>query len=226
MTTELAKQLREGVQAFYEAQGTAFSETRAFVWKEETLVAERILPGMTVADIGAGNGRFARLLPAHVTYIGIEPSESLRACGLDSVDLRAGGFPTIPLEPDFADVTTCFAVIQHLPTIEERKQAVSELIRITKPGGLLAITSWHPLPEMTKQTITPLPGGEEGDLWVSWKAEGAHTQRYIHDMSFPEWTALWDRPELSIEQVGLFGRNDWTDDVTQGRNWFVLAKKR
>ncbi len=225
MTTELAKQLREGVQTFYEAQGTAFSETRAFVWKEEALVAERILPGMTVADIGAGNGRFARLLPKGVTYVGVEPSESLRNCALGSIDLRAGGFPNIPLEEDFADVTTCFAVIQHLPTTEERRQAVSELIRITKPGALLAATSWHPLPEMTKQTITPLTNGEEGDVWVSWNAQGVQAQRYIHDMSFKEWAELWNRPELLIEKVGLFGRSDWTEELSQGRNWFVLAKK-
>lgn len=225
MNDELAKQLRESVQQFYEHNGGAFGATRAFYWQEEAMIAEKMKPGMTLVDIGAGNGRFARLLPEGAVYIGIEPSSSLRAANLSGADLRAGSFPRLPLEDDCADIATSFAVIQHLPTPLERAEAVTELLRITKPGGCIAVTSWHPTPQFTKQPIEPLPGGEAGDVLIRWLAEGADEKRYIHDFSFKEWTELWSRPGLQIEQVGLFGRKDWVTDLAEGRNWFVIAHK-
>lgn len=226
MNDELAKQLRRSVSDFYESQGAAFGRTRAIVWNEEKIVARRLTPGMTVIDVGAGNGRFARLLPEGVNYVGYEPSASLRASAESRFDLRSGGFPSIGALNESADVVVSFAVIQHLPTNEERVQAVNELLRMLKPGGLLAVTSWHPTPELTKQTITPLPQGELGDVLVSWHAEDSHLERYIHDFTFLEWQHLWEHPALEIERCGLFGREDWTEDLTRGRNWFVIGKKK
>ena len=70
MNDDLAKQLRERVQEFYETHGSAFSSTRTFIWKEEEIIAKRLTAGMTIVDVGAGNGRFARLLPEGAHYIG------------------------------------------------------------------------------------------------------------------------------------------------------------
>ena len=42
MNDDLAKQLRERVQEFYETHGAAFSSTRTFVWKEEEINDESI----------------------------------------------------------------------------------------------------------------------------------------------------------------------------------------
>lgn len=226
MNDDLAKRIRASVHDFYEQNGAAFGRTRAIVWEEEKIVARQIPARSLVVDIGAGNGRFARLLPKEAHYLGFEPSVALRQSAPSSLDLRAGGFPKIPLETATADVVTCFAVIQHLPTQTERTAAIQELLRLAKPGALIAVTSWHPTPELTKQTIMPLPQGGPGDLLVSWKAESAETQRYIHDFSFEEWHVLWQRPELEQHHCGLFGRNNWTQDLNQGRNWFFIGKKR
>lgn len=226
MNDDLAKQLRASVRDFYESQGASFGRTRAIIWNEEKLIASRVTAGMTVLDIGAGNGRFSRLLPPGSTYIGFEPSASLRQSADPTIDLREGGFPTVPLQDEYADVVTSFAVIQHLPTHEERQAAVEELIRLTKVGGIIAVTSWHPTPEFTRQTISPLEGGEAGDVLVSWNAEDVHVNRYIHDFSFQEWEDLWHHPAIELEHAGLFSRQDWTNDLTKGRNWFVIGKKK
>lgn len=226
MNDDLAKELRERVRVFYETYGQAFSDSRTFIWKEEELIAKRITAPMTIVDVGAGNGRFARLLPAGATYIGFEPSNTLRQAANPAIDVRPGGFPVIPLLDRSADVATSFAVIQHLPTPNERQAAVRELIRLTKPGGLIAATSWHPTLAFTKKTIEPIPSGDTGDVWVSWRAEITDAKRYIHDFSFQEWRTLWDQPELTIDACGLFGQEDWTEKLEEGRNWFVIAKKR
>ena len=226
MNDELAKALRANVQEFYETNGSAFSQSRTFIWKEETILAERIRPEMIVVDVGAGNGRFARLLPAGTTYIGFEPSEALRRAANPAFDLRPGGFPRVPLADAFTDLAMSFAVIQHLPTPEERRDAASELIRLVKPGGLIAVTSWHPTVAVTHKIIEPLTNGDAGDLWVSWRAETPDAKRYIHDFSFEEWTELWQHPALEIEKCGLFGKEDWTKDLAEGRNWFVIARRK
>ena len=226
MNADLAKRLRQNVADFYEVHGKSFDRTRAFVWNEEKLAISKIQPGMTVVDVGAGNGRFARLLPEGVNYLGIEPSEALRAAANPNIQMRAGGFPKLDPPDQMSDTTVCFAVIQHLPTQEDRRAAVEELIRITKRRGWIIATSWHPTGRFSRQDVSVIEHGELGDVWVSWHAEGAEAQRYIHDFSFDEWRSLWNHPNLVIEHIGLFGQNDWTEDLNEGRNWCVIAQRQ
>ena len=226
MKQELAKDLRDRVADFYERHGAGFSRTRGMVWAEEKIVANLITPGMTVVDVGAGNGRFARLVPDGAVYIGIEPSEALRTSSdgrMNNPPLRAGGFPSLPIEDRVADVTVCFAVFHHLPTEEDRRAAVDELIRITKPGGIIAATTWH-VP-IDHPRLSPIEDGDTGDFFMSWKAEGADAKRYVHLFTDDEWAALWNRPDLTVDRVGLFGREDWTDDEQDARNRMVICRR-
>lgn len=209
-----AKDRARSVREFYEKHGHSFARTRGFVWNEEKLIAERIHPGMTVVDVGAGNGRFATLL-TNIEYIGIEPSSTLRASADPTLNLQPGELPNLSLNDRVADIVVSFAVFHHLSTFEERRLSVNELIRITKSGGLIAASAWY------VQNQTP---GQ--DLLIPWKAEGASAERYIHLFADDEWKALWNHPELIIEHIGLFGREDWTDDSNVARNWFVIAHRK
>lgn len=210
MNDELAKDIQQSVTDFYEQHGPAFARTRGFVWDEEKLIAEHVKPGMTVVDVGAGNGRFARLiLPfsegelervGAIKYIGFEPSSTLRASADPTLDLHAGGFPHLELANEIADVTVCLAVLHHLPTVDDRTSAIHELMRITKNGGLIAASAWH----------LDAPG----DQWVPWKAEGADAKRYVHGFSMDEWKQLWNQPGLIIEQI------------SEKKNYFILARKK
>lgn len=221
MTDGFAKDLQASVRDFYERCATSFSRTRnTLVWPEEKIIAAKIKPGMTVVDVGAGNGRFAKLLPQETRYIGFEPSAGFRdeAKGLD---LRPGELPKISLDDATADITVCFAVFHHIPGIKNRKDAVDELIRITKHGGLIAVTSWHP-EETEKESVA---GGDPGDIWIPWTSGNEQGKRYVHLMDEKEWMNLWTRPEVTIEKIGLFGKEDWTENPAEARNWFVVAKR-
>jgi ubiquinone/menaquinone biosynthesis C-methylase UbiE len=200
MNDELAKEIRQSVAEFYETYGPAFARTRGFTWPEEKMIADQIHPGMTVVDVGAGNGRFAKTIPHNVTYFGFEPSSSLRSSADPKLDIRPGGFPRVPIDDKTADITVCFAVLHHLPTTDDQRLAINELIRVTKPGGFIAATAWHL--------------DQPGDNWVPWKAEGADAKRFVYAFSLEEWGHLWTRPDLSIEQI------------TEEKNLFVLARKK
>lgn len=79
MKHDFANSFAQSVAKFYEDHGAAFAATRGSAWAELERAATLIKPGMTVVDVGAGNGRFSKLLPEGVTYIGVEPSSTLRA---------------------------------------------------------------------------------------------------------------------------------------------------
>lgn len=143
MTNEIAKQIRDSVADFYERYGAAFGRTRGINWAEEKLVAHRVRASMTIVDVGAGNGRFANALPDHIHYLGFEPSSTLRASANPKLDIRDGTLPHLLIDDETADVSVCFAVLHHLPTLEDQQAAVNELLRITKSGGLIAASGWH-----------------------------------------------------------------------------------
>ncbi len=207
----LAKHLTKQVAEFYQAHGFAFARTRGMVWEEEREAAECIEPGMRVYDIGAGNGRFARLVQKGATYIGVEPSETLRAHAMADAFLCAGGFPHLPVADNVSDVTVCFAVFHHLPGTEARRTAVEELIRITKPGGIIIATSWAE----AKQEPMPTGEGDPGDGFVAWKEGGSDAKRYVHLMQPGEWESLWNDSRLAHTFIGK----------RRPQNWFIMTKK-
>ncbi len=227
MNTNLAKGLTENVRAFYEQHGAWFATTRGKVIPEHPFVSEFIRPGMTIVDVGAGNGRFANLLPKNTCYIGIEPSEILRALSLPShLSLVPGTLPHLPLPDAVSDVTVCLAVLHHIPTQTTRRTSVEELIRITKPGGIMLATSWLRNPHGI--AMTPISEGEAGDVWMPWQGLTSEEkgQRYVHFMQSGEWERLWTNPGLDIVQIGMYGKKDWTSDQTEALNWRVIAKRR
>ncbi len=224
MNAEFAKNLADQVARFYETYGNSFSATRHAVWAEQKLIAGLVRSGMTVVDVGAGNGRLATQLPSGVSYVGFEPSAALRAFVMSDTDLRPGALPNLPLKEQSADLVACIAVFHHLPSTELRSKCVDELVRITKPGGLIVASSWF-LQEDNPR-LTHVLGGDAGDFFMSWNAEVKTGQRYVHLFDETEWMNLWTRPDVAIERIGLFGREDWTDDRSEARNWMVVARRR
>lgn len=229
MNHELAKQLQDNVHRFYEEQGAWFATTRGKLMPEQTFVSEHIRPGMTVADVGAGNGRFAKLLPKNIHYIGIEPSETLRRSTSllepPSLSLIPGSLPHLPLPDQRVDVTVCLAVLHHIPSDIERQKAVQELVRITKPRGTILATSWLRNPhELETQ---PIKDGEKGDVWMPWTSpEGKISPRFVHFMQDKEWEHLWNHADLEIIQIGMHGKQNWTDNPSLALNWRVIARRK
>lgn len=221
MNTDLAKQLSQNVQDFYQNHGAWFATTRGKIIPEQPFVSEYIHAGMTIVDVGAGNGRFANLLPTNTTYIGIEPSETLR-----TPPLIPGSLPSLPLPDSISDVTVCLATLHHIPTNKTRRASVEELIRITKPGGIILATSW--LKNPNKHQTTAIPDGEPGDVFMSWQGPipEERGERYVHFMQPGEWQELWSHPNLELIHLGMFGKKHWTNDEKEALNWRVIAKRR
>lgn len=208
MDQPLAKRLAQNVAEFYETHGEAFSRTRHQYWDVFEYIKSLCKPGDTLVDIGAGNGRLKNYLPDQLTYIGIEPSDSLRG---NHPDIQKGQLPELPLADNLADITTCIAVLHHVPPIELQR-SIQELIRVTKTGGYIVATAWH----LDPKDHEAVDEGVSGDVWIKWRAEGTNAKRYVHIFTTEEWEKLWSIPCLDIVHNGF--------DEHQ-KNRMVVAKK-
>jgi len=152
----------------YEAGRTGYS-TELY----NTLVGFGLNPRLTVLDVGCGTGLASRpLIENGVHVTGIDISEPM----LDRARVRypgtwiAGSAEKIPFPDANFDVAICAQAIHHF----DRKAAITEMVRVVKPGGIIAIW-WKSLSgedpvKMLRDDVAidlgaePLPSGLPGGL--------------------------------------------------------------
>lgn len=103
----------------------------------------------SVLDVGSGVGHWARtilaLLPDGAVIEGVEPeavwveeaAKKAEALGQSHrMRFRRGAAEALPFADNSFDLVTCQTVLIH---VRERRSALLEMIRVLKPGGLLAV---------------------------------------------------------------------------------------
>ena len=102
----------------------------------------RLPAGSKVLDAGCGSGtNSVRLATAGLSVTGVDFSafalERARenAVGLP-IDLQQGDLTNLPFQDGSFDAVFCIGVLMHIPDL---KAVVSELVRITKPGGCIVL---------------------------------------------------------------------------------------
>jgi malonyl-CoA O-methyltransferase len=162
------------------------------------------LRGCTVLDAGCGSGRYLRqarqrgakrligvdlsvemLARAHAQW-GKEPGfgEHDRYSAGDCCLLQAG-LESLPLRDDQADVTLCGLTLGHLDDLDA---ALSELQRVTRPGGLLLCSDVHP--------IGPFLGWQRTFMVEGHRYAVTHT---VH--LYSDWHRICRKLHLHIETV-------------------------
>lgn len=214
--------LSRAVGEFYETHGHSFSRTRQMGWDVMRRIHDAVRAGMTLIDVGAGNARLSDSLPDAIRYVAIEPSMTLRReaeqrlARRKSSEIRSGGFPHLPAADGEADVAACIAVLHHIPTHKARRAAMHELMRIVKPGGTVFVTVWNLRSRRMFRSATWLAawlrlpmvwGGECGDVWVPWNADGVQVRRYVHAFTRSELASLFNLTEWASVRVEDDGRN-------------------
>jgi SAM-dependent methyltransferase len=101
-----------------------------------TLISEK--PSCHILDVGAGEGYFSRILR--------EKGHQVDACDYDPVNFKCPDVPfasvdlcrRLPYDDNVFDCTVSIEVIEH---VENHFIFVSEMMRVTKPNGLVIVTT-------------------------------------------------------------------------------------
>ncbi len=101
------------------------------------------LAGRTVLDVGGGPGYFASAFrAADARYVGLDPDVGDFSAGGESVSgmLRGSG-TALPVATGAVDVTFSSNVLEH---VAEPDRMLDEMVRVTRPGGVLFVsyTPW------------------------------------------------------------------------------------
>jgi ArsR family transcriptional regulator len=114
-------------------------------WKSLAEALLRLMPPMTIADLGAGDGTFALLLAQRARrVIAVDASarmlevgrEQAARHGIDNVEFRLGDMEEPPIEDAAVDLVFFSQSLHHALHPE---RAVHEASRILRPGGRIAI---------------------------------------------------------------------------------------
>ncbi len=121
------------------------------------LLAQDLVPGMKVADIGCGTTPFTIYLCDKVgkenvwgfdnDLISKDDGDSDYAFGVTEPYINDVGFnfvkseiQALKVEDDTFDVVYCISVLEHISDFPAQMQGIRELVRILKPGGKLVLT--------------------------------------------------------------------------------------
>ena len=151
--------------------------------KKTGRMLQRLASRGTVAgrglDCGCGTGHYLARMARHgYEMSGIEYSDGMLAQARNNTadlgaDLRLGSITDLPF-PD-ADFDFCYTlnVLHHLPGRDEQIEAIREMLRVTKPGGLVFVQDFdadNPLVRVYMNVIFPLTSridDDETEIWVS-----------------------------------------------------------
>jgi SAM-dependent methyltransferase/uncharacterized protein YbaR (Trm112 family) len=102
-----------------------------FLGNKVNEMVEKIPPGATVLDIGAGECKYAALLP-HTQYVSADLVFSSDKHDFSRIDIVADA-SAIPFQDDSFDVALNLVVLEHVP---DPALTVREMARVLLPGGL------------------------------------------------------------------------------------------
>jgi SAM-dependent methyltransferase len=107
------------------------------------LDAAGVMEGVRVLDVGTGTGAAAAVAcerGAKVTAVDAEPGMVARAAlAAPEADVRLAALPRLPFDDDEFDAVVGNFVLNH---VGRPREALTELRRVTRPGGRIAVTIW------------------------------------------------------------------------------------
>ncbi len=184
-------QIIEKTKNDYNLISQQFSSTRKKTWKEFGFLFENLKEGISVLDLGCGNGRFYQLFEGKkIDYCGVDISEKLIEKAKENypkASFEVANALNLPFKDKKFDFVFSVAVFHHIPTVEERIRFLKESKRVLKKNGILKISVWNLLEykkELYFKNIAKKLSGKISfrDAFIPWKNSKGEiiTERYYH----------------------------------------------
>lgn len=118
-------------------------------WTEQVAEAAGVQPDQRVLDVACGTGALARAIASQIgsngVVVGLDINEGMLAVArrkAPQIDWRHGVAEDLPFEGDrFDAVVSQFGLM----FFDDKVTAIKEMVRVLKPGGMLAIAVWDSL---------------------------------------------------------------------------------
>ena len=132
------------VRDVYNKIAPHFSDTRYKGWPQVIKFLDNLPENSIVADVGCGNGKYLKYADkTRHLMIGTDISENLlKICNARGCEVFVADSLFLPIKTESVDHAISIAVLHHFSNNNQRKRAISELMRIVKPGGTVLITVW------------------------------------------------------------------------------------
>jgi SAM-dependent methyltransferase len=168
-----------------------FARRKVEMLEELAFDSAGTLAGLSVLDVGCGTGTTDRHLVDHVgSLIGVDVSEEMLALAAQSVPAASFKWyngEKLPFPDESFDVAVTICVLHHVPT-SGRALLVSELHRVTRAGGLVAIFEHNPINPLTRYAVNScdlddgvvlVPGREATSYLTDAGAADVHRLDYL-----------------------------------------------
>lgn len=129
-----------------EYEQTIPGHVMAHLTRRRVAMAQRLVPGGRVLDVGCGTGALLHALPTGYDKVGVDVSarmlERARAKG---IEVHRASAAELPFADESFDLVTCVAVLHHLVERPVVRTALLEMARVLRAGGGLLVWDHNPL---------------------------------------------------------------------------------
>jgi phosphatidylethanolamine/phosphatidyl-N-methylethanolamine N-methyltransferase len=139
---------------------------RVFVDREnEVIESLNLRPGNRVLEVGVGTGIALNAYPPYAHIVAIDPSaamlkhaaEKVQENNLKNIELKIGDALNLDFPDNSFDFVTSFHVLTVVP---DPYRMMSEMVRVCKPGGRIAMTthfqSANPVVALANNLVNPV----------------------------------------------------------------------
>lgn len=204
---------QKNVVSVYNEIADHFDVTRAYLWKSVKEFINSLDKNSVILDAGCGNGK--NMCRTDCIHIGIDNSrEMVKICLNKNQFAINADIKSIPFRNNYFDATTCIAVIHHLTNEDDRLCALSELIRVTKKGGLIFIQVWDDDLSERKVKKYHQIKNRNNDYLVEWTKNDNIYYRYYHLFNKLEIMKLVQKTNIKIKKF-----------FNEKNNWVILLEK-